>query len=257
MIVIMKIFKLLLIFLIFFTLQRGILHASSLRACYDVKVYFLKVGESCINYSLETKEVKITSFMRTVNIGSIAKRIYDHGGATLSIKDFKPLHFQFHQEEGSFKRFQEYLFKDDKIYVTERKYKKLSDEIEREEKKIYFHKGEFDPYSAGLFLFLNVEKQSKGTIPIFYDDKFYKIPWEKIEKTTLTDDIGTFNVFKIKIHPNIKGKGLLQPKGEWFLWIDEKTKLPIEMEVGFIIGSVKVKISQIEGNSNLLNIIHF
>jgi hypothetical protein len=253
----MKSVKLLFIFLIFYTPQNGNLHASSLRACYDVKVFFLKVGESCITYSYETKEIKITSFMKTVNIGSLAKRIYDHGGATVFVKDLKPIHFQFHQEEGSFKRFQEYLFKDNKIYVTERKYKKLSDEIEREEKKSYPHKGEFDPYSAALFLFLNVEKQNKGTIPIFYDDKFYEIPWEKIEKTTLTYDITQFNVFKIKIQPNIKGKGLLQPKGEWFLWIDEKTKLPIEMEVGFIIGSVKVKISQIEGNRNLLNVLSF
>ena len=253
----MKSFKLSFIILIFLTLQKGILHASSLRTCYDVKVFFLKVGESCINYSIEKREIKITSFMRTVNIGSIAKHIYDHGGVTVSINDLKPIHFHFHQEEGRFKRFQEYLFKDNKIFVTERKYKKLSDEIELEEKKSYFHKGEFDPYSATLFLFLNVEKQNIGTIPIFYDDEFYNISWEKIKKITLTNNMGQFNVFKIKIQPNIKGKGLLQPKGVWFLWIDEKTKLPIEMEVGFIIGRVKVRISQIEGNRNLLNILSF
>lgn len=245
--------RLISIFFLLFFLNPIDAFSNSLKVCYDVKVFFLKVGESCISYSMEGSELKISSYMKTVNIGSIAKRIYDHGGAEVLLPTLKPKLFFFYQEEGSFKRYQEYNFKNNSIFVKETKYKKLTDIIEKDENKTYSHNGELDPYSAGLYLFLSVPKHQKGTIPIFYDDRFYKIPWERIEKTVIFSDLGNFNAYKIKILPNIKGKGLLQPKGEWFLWIDEKTKLPIEMEVGFIIGSVKVKATSINGDYNLFN----
>ncbi|MCX7769850.1 MAG: DUF3108 domain-containing protein [Proteobacteria bacterium] len=237
--------------LLFISLNNS--HASSLTACYDVKVFFFKVGESCITYSLINKNLlRINSHMKTVNIGSLAKRIYDYGSSEANLDHFSPQKFVFHQEEGTFKRYQEYIFKEDKIYVTERKFKKLSSEIEKEENKIYKHSGEFDPYIAALFLFKNFKNIQSGIIPIFYDDRFYRIPWQVLEKITIKTSNGEAKCQKVIIKPQIKGKGLLQPKGEWFLYIDEDTLIPLKMEIGFIIGSVKVELVNIEGDKKLL-----
>lgn len=227
--------------------------AASLTACYDVKVFFFKVGESCITYKIESNILKISSSMKTVNIGSLAKRINDHGSSELILDKFTPKKFIFYQEEGSFKRYQEYNFKDNKIFVIERKYKKLTDDIEREENKVYNHNGELDPYNAALYLFKKFQSNSSGMIPIFYDDKFYKIPWTNLEKTSLQTSLGEMKCQKLMIKPYIKGKGLLQPKGDWILYIDEKSLLPIRMEIGFLIGSIKVELVSMTGDIKLIS----
>lgn len=241
------------IFILTFIFIPYISLASSLTACYDVKVFFFKVGESCITYKIESNILKISSSMKTVNIGSLAKRINDHGSSELILDKFTPKKFLFYQEEGTFKRYQEYNFKDNKIFVIEKKYKKLTDEIEKEEKKVYNHAQELDPYNAALYLFKNFQLHTSGTIPIFYDDKIYKIPWVNLEKTLLKTSFGEMKCQKLVIKPYIKGKGLLQPRGDWILYIDENTLLPIKMEIGFIIGSVKVELVSIDGDPKLIS----
>ncbi len=244
-------FKIFLIF-IFITVQSSTSLSSTITACYDVNVFFLRVGESCITYKIDNKILKINSYMRTVNIGTLAKRIYDYGSSELVIEKISPKKFTFYQEEGTFKRYQEYNFKENKIYVIERKYKKLTDDIEKEERKIYSRSDELDPYSAALFLFKNFQISPEGVIPIFYDDKFYKIPWKTLGEIFIKTPLGEVKVQKLLIKPYIKGKGLLQPKGDWLLYIDKTSLLPIRMEIGFIIGSVKVDLVSINGDLNLI-----
>lgn len=215
-------------------------------ACYRVEVFFFKVGESCINFQ-ETKDlILVDSFMRTVNIGSIAKRIYDNGYSEINKNSLNPSRFYFHQEEGNFKRNQEYVFVDNKIYVRETKFQGLTDSIEKDEKKVYQSSNYLDPYTAALYLFMNVEKNRNGYIKLFYDDRFYDIPYDvKSEEKTKVDNI-TYDTFKVVIKPRIQGKGLLKPKGDWTLWIDKKRKVPVKMKVGFIIGSVNVYVESIK-----------
>lgn len=244
-------FKTILIFILL-TGKANVSLSSTLTACYDVKVFFFKVGESCITYKIDKKILKISSHMKTVNIGSLAKRIYDHGSSELVLEKFYPKKFTFYQEEGTFKRYQEYDFKENKIFVLERKYKKLTENIEKEERKIYSHSGELDPYSAALFLFKNFRSNNKGVVSIFYDDKFYKIPWATLGEKIIQTQSGETKCQTVIIKPNIKGKGLLQPRGDWLLYIDEKTLLPIKMEIGFIIGSVRVELISIDGDLNLI-----
>lgn len=232
-------------------------YASSVTACYNVKVFFLTVGESCITYKFINDRLNISSFMRTTNIGSIAKHINDYGSSELTLKGLKPSYFTFYQEEGRFKRYQEYKFLTEKVIAKEIKYKGLTTEIEKEENKSYQLRDEVDPYTAALYLFKKSEKHEKGTIGIFYDDKFYRIPWQKIGEYRLQTKLDVLDTIKVMVQPNIKGKGLLQPKGDWYLWIDKKTSLPVLMEVGFIIGSVKVIIEKIDGDKELINSLHF
>ncbi|MFN3471084.1 MAG: DUF3108 domain-containing protein, partial [Aquificaceae bacterium] len=64
--------------------------------------------------------------------------------------------------------------------------------------------------------------------------------------------LGEFKARKVEVYPNIETKGLLKPKGLWYLWIDEETNIPVRMELKFVIGSASARIERIEGDKNLL-----
>ena len=229
--------------------------SQELKACYRAYLFFMPVAETCVSYKKEGDNLKTESFVRTINVGKVVKRVYNKGGATIGLPDLIPLHFVYYQEEGEFKRYQEYRFNKDKIRVKEVKYVKLSNEIEKEENKEYPYRGYVDPYTASLILYRDSRENSKGTIKMFYDDKEYLLPYnvQGIEK--IQTSLGELNTRKIEVYPNIETKGLLRPKGTWYLWIDQETNLPVKMELKFIIGSASAMIEKIEGDRNLLSSI--
>ncbi|GAB4442332.1 MAG: hypothetical protein OHK0040_13410 [bacterium] len=220
--------------------------AINASACYRVEVFFFKVGESCIEFREKDDKIAVKSFMRTVNIGSLAKRVDDKGEALIDKKTLKPIFFKFYQEEGNFKRYQEYQFSGEKVFVRETKYQGLTDKIERDEKKVYAASDHSDPYTAALYLFENITESSKGIIKLFYDDKFYNVPYTRLKEDKIFIDGIRYDTFKVLIKPNIQGKGLLRPKGDWTLWIDKQSKMPVKMNVGFIIGSVNVLVEELK-----------
>lgn len=238
-----KAFKLFLIISLLFTPKLSLSQTTTL--CFDVEIFIFKVGESCISYKDSGNEILIESFMRTVNIGSMAKRVDDKGYAIASKNGLTSKKFVFYQIEGNFKRYQSYEFDDNKIKVKEIKYKGITEEIENDENKTYSYNGQRDPYTLALFLFKEVFKSNSGLLHLFYDDKSYKIPYQVIndEKIKVKDKI--FDSKKVLIKPEIRGKGLLRPKGNWYIWVDKSTQLPVKMSVGFIIGSVDVVLTQI------------
>lgn len=237
-------FKLLITVITLFYYQ--LTYSFNTTLCYDVEVLIFKVGESCISYKEKDDEIIIESFMRTVNIGSMAKKVDDNGYAIAKKNGLIPKKFVFNQKEGNFKRFQSYDFEEDKIKVRETKYKDLSDIVEKEEYKIYQHNGERDPYTLALFFFKEAFVSKEGFLKLFYDDQSYQIPYQvlKDEKIKIRQKI--FDTKKVLIKPIIKGKGLLKPKGNWYIWIDKSTQFPVKMSVGFIIGSVDVLLTRIE-----------
>ncbi len=226
--------------------------AQELKACYRAYLFFMPVAETCITYKTEKDALRAESFVRTINIGRLVKRVYNKGGAVIKLPDLSPMHFVYYQEEGEFKRYQEYSFTEDKIKVLEIKYVKLTNEIEKKEEKEYGYKGYVDPYTAAVILYRESEKLDKGTIKMFYDDKEYLLPYKVVGVENIETPLGNFNTRKVEVYPNIETKGLLKPKGTWYLWIDQKTNLPIRMELKFVIGSASARLERVEGDENLL-----
>lgn len=221
-------------------------YAINVSACYRVEILFFKVGESCISFQEENDIVSVKSFMRTVNIGSLAKRVEDKGEGIIKKGSLKPMLFKFYQEEGKFKRYQEYKYIDDKIHVRETKYVGLSDKIEKDEKKVYLYNNFGDPYAVAMYLFENIDKNKSGTLRLFYDDKYYHVPFSIQKEENISIDDIRYDTYKVIVKPNIQGKGLLKPKGDWILWIDKKSRLPVKMSVSFIIGSVNVLVESLK-----------
>lgn len=239
------------VFAILLTLS-SLAFSQELRACYKAYLFFLPVAETCITYSKNGKTLNSESFVRTINVGKLVKRVYNKGRAQTLLPDMEPKYFYYYQEEGEFKREQEYVFTGKSIKVKEIKYKGLSQEVEKREEKEYKYEGFVDPYTAGLMLYRDSAKFDKGTIKMFYDDKEYWLPFGVISKERVEVPAGVFETRVVEVHPNIETKGLLKPKGRWYLWIDEKTNLPVKMALKFVIGSATVKLEKIEGDTNIL-----
>ncbi|WP_448587833.1 DUF3108 domain-containing protein [Thermocrinis sp.] len=220
--------------------------ASELTLCYKAYFSFIPVARTCITYAQETDQLKVSSWVRTISVGGLVKRVYNHGYATVQIEGLKPLEFFYHQEEGGFKRRQHYLFKNSKIQVKETHYIELTDEVERVEERVYSYEGYPDPYTASLILYKN--SSQNGSIKMFYDDKKYQIPYFVVGE----EDMGSYHARVVEVKPNIKTKGLLKPRGNWRLWLDKEHLFPVKMQLLFVIGSVRAVLEEVRGDKELL-----
>lgn len=225
---------------------------QELRACYRAYLVFMPVAETCIAYKREGNHLKVESFVRTINAGKLVKRVHNRGGVLIELPDLKPRHFFYHQEEGEFKRHQEYTFGNGKIKVVEVHFAGLTQDIERREEKEYEYKGFVDPYTASLVLYRESARAEQGTVKMFYDDKEYWLPYAVKGKEKVETLAGKFLARKVEVHPNIETKGLLKPKGVWHLWLDEETSLPVKMELKFVIGSATARLEGIQGDKKLI-----
>ena len=54
--------------------------SQELKACYRAYLFFFPVAETCITYKQENNHLKTESFVRTINIGKLVKRVYNRGG---------------------------------------------------------------------------------------------------------------------------------------------------------------------------------
>ncbi|WP_340694624.1 DUF3108 domain-containing protein [Hydrogenobacter thermophilus] len=226
--------------------------AEELTACYRAYFFFLPVAETCITYEDKGTDLYVSSTVKTINVGKLVKRVYNRGQAIIEKNPLSPINFKYYQEEGEFKRYQEYVFKNGKIYVKEIKYKKLSDEVERSEDKVYQYSNYVEPYTASLLLYRDSAIKSYGTILMFYDDKDYVLPYSVIKREYTETPAGIFNTRVVEVYPNINTKGLLKPKGKWYLWLDEETYIPVKMQLSFVIGSTEAILTKVEGDTQLL-----
>ncbi len=225
---------------------------KELTACYRAYFIFIPVAETCITYEDKGRFLHVSSFVRTINVGKLVKRVYNRGEALIGKEHLSTISFRYYREEGEFKRYQEYRFNDGKIHVREVKYKKLSDQIEKSEEKTYDYSNYVDPYTASLILYRDTAVKGNGDVLMFYDDKRYTLPYAVLEKDRVLMDVGEFETRMVEVYPNIDTKGLLKPKGRWYLWIDKRTYLPVKMKLSFIIGSVEAYLFKVDGDKGTL-----
>ncbi|MEN3033892.1 MAG: DUF3108 domain-containing protein [Aquificaceae bacterium] len=229
------------------------LEASELKACYRAFIGFLPVAETCISYKLKGESLLVESNVKTVSAGKIVKRVKNRGSSSILLDGLEPKVFEYYQEEGNFKRYQRYQFEANKINTLEIEYEGLSEKVESTEEKTFEYRGFVDPYTASLRLYKEIQKSERGDIKIFYDRKEYLVPYTVTSQEQIKTQAGTFNTRVVEVSPAIQTKGLLRPKGNWKLWIDKRTNLPVRMDLGFVIGSVSARLETLEGNQELLD----
>lgn len=226
-------------------------YSKELTACYKAYFFIFPVARSCITYKITGGILEVKSFIETVGVGKLAHRVKDEGGARIKLGSLHPEHFFFHQEEGRFKRTMLYYFdeKNNSIKVNVTKYRGLTEKVEKTVKKTYSYDGYKDPFTASIYLYTEVGKRKRGYLKVFYDGKKYKIPYFLVG----SEFIEGREVWLVEVEPDMETRGLLKPKGKWYLWIDKERRIPLKMELEFTLGSTLVKLEEIKGEKDIIS----
>lgn len=225
-----------------------IVFAKELETCYRVYFWFFPVAESCVLYTKEGKEVRIKSWARTIVVGRLVKPVNSWGMATMS--ELKAKSFALYQREGSYVRDHLYLFGDRGIEYEIVRYKKEGKEVKKGffESSVYL----FDPFSTSLLVYLDTPNFKGGTIPVFYDGKVQRVDYKTVGEERVEVNGKVYDTWKVVLVPNIETKGMLKPRGRWYVWVDKETNIPVMLKVSFTIGSARIYLKDLKGDVYLL-----
>ncbi len=217
--------------------------AKDIEVCYKGYYIILPVLENCVWY----KDNVVAAYAHSTPLGSLFKKVKYYGYSIFN--SLSPKKFYFVQDEGSHRFIHDYSFLKRKIIFKKLHYKiKDSKEVLKNQKKKIFivQKRYFDPFLASVYLYEITKVYARGTVPIFFDGKFYNVPFKvlKVEKLQFKGKI--YSVRKVLLKPNIKTSGLLHPKGDWIVWIDEKMQVPVKMQLSFTVGTFKLILDKIK-----------
>jgi hypothetical protein len=218
-----------------------------LEVCYRGYYLFFPVIVDCITY----EENKIKAYAYSTPLGSLFKKVKYEGSSTYENKNNKlaSKDFFFIQQEGKHKLIHTYIFKKNKIIYQKRHYKLKNDRyfFKEEKKKIFRIKERFfDPFTSSVYLYKIIKTNKQGNIPIFYDGKFYKVPFKVEKEEKLKIDGKIYKTTKVFLNPKFETKGLLKPTGNWYLWIDNNLNIPVKMKINFTIGSFRLIINSLK-----------
>ncbi len=226
----------------------AIVLSRELLTCYSVYFLFFPVAESCVIYRYEGSRLLIRSWVKTVVVGRIVKRVNSWGEA--EIIGFRPLTFELYQREGSFKRDHRYVFDDRGVLYRIVKYEDKGKKVEEGflSSSIIL----VDPFTATFLIYTDTPNFVRSTIPLFYDAKVQHIDYRTVGEEKVEIFGKVYDTWKVVLIPRIETRGVLKPKGRWVLWIDKKTLIPVRLKVGFTLGSVHVYLRKVTGDKKLL-----
>ena len=233
------------LFLLLFPLS---VFASQLEVCYKVYFWFLPVAKSCVTYLQKGKVVKIKSWAKTVFVGKLVKPVNSWGEShTVNVK---PYLFALYQREGSYIRDHFYYFGEEGIEYRIVRYKGGK----RFEKKGFFPTKEslHDPFSTSLYVYADTPNRAEKELRMFYDEKVQRVTYRTVGEERVKIGNRTYNCWKVLLKPHIKTKGILKPKGKWFIWVDKETNIPVQLKAVFSVGTVWVKVESVKGDKRLI-----
>ena len=222
--------------------------SKELETCYKVYFWFFPVAESCVEYSLNGKKLRIKSWAKTIVVGRLVKRVNSWGESTL--EGLKPVSFALFQREGSFIRDHIYFFKRHGIDYKIVRHKRGKEEVKEGffESSVYL----FDPFSTSLLIYIDTPNYEGSTINVFYDEKIQNVRYRTVGEGTIEVLGKDYPTWKVLLVPEIDTKGMLKPRGKWFAWIDKNTNIPVKLRVSFTIGSAEVLLYKVRGEEKLL-----
>ncbi|EDP75898.1 DUF3108 domain-containing protein [Hydrogenivirga sp. 128-5-R1-1] len=230
-----------------FILFPFLVFSKELETCYRVYFWFFPVAESCVDYTLKGEELKIRSWAKTVVVGRLVKRVNSWGEATLQA--LKPKKFALFQREGSFIRDHLYDFLKRGVRYRIVRHKREEKKVKEGflESSVYL----FDPFSTSFLVYIDTPNYKGGTINVFYDAKIQNVHYRTLSEDKVEISGKTYSTWKVLLVPEIETKGILKPKGKWFVWVDKETNIPVKLSIKFTIGSADVVLERVEGDMSL------
>ncbi len=205
--------------------------------CYKGYYFFIPVIKNCISYDEIDGKGKFTTNVKTIGILKAFKDI-KYTGIALSKNNFSERFF-FIQRERDFSVEYWYEFRENLIFSN--KTVKKGGNIKRFSKVIDNKDRYLDPFTASVLLFKNFKTRKEGFMKIFFNGKKYKIPYRLSGKEIIKAGKRQYRCYVVLVEPDLKGEGLLKIKGQWKLWIDEKTGFPVKVKAVFDKGIIYLK----------------
>ncbi|NPA42067.1 MAG: DUF3108 domain-containing protein [Aquificae bacterium] len=221
--------------------------SKELETCYKIYFWFFPVAKSCVYYTVKEDKLKIKSWAKTVVMGSLVKRVNSWGEATLT--NLKPKSFSLFQREGDYVRDHFYYFRDNGISYRIVRYKRGKEEIKEGFFKV--NSTLFDPFSATFFVYLDTPNYKGGVIEVFYDGKVQRIKYKTVGEEEIEVLGKEFDTWKVLLIPQFDVKGVLKPKGNWYVWVDKDTNIPVKLKIRFTIGTAYVYLDKVKGDKKL------
>lgn len=104
-------------------------------------------------------------------------------------------------------------------------------------------------YYARTLDFSNAKPGDIFTVQNFIDQKVFDLQVKYVGKEDIKCELGKFHA--VKLEPLVQEGGVFLHKGQLFLWIsDDKNRIPLMIEAGLIIGSIKVNLKYADGLKN-------
>lgn len=222
--------------------------SSELETCYKVYFWFLPVAESCVLYSKEGKRFILKSWAKTISVGKFVKPVNSWGESRLV--NLKPETFSLYQREGSFIRDHIYVFKEKGIEYRIVRYKPDGDRIKEGfyRSTVYL----FDPFSASLLIYIDTPNFKETVLQMFYDEKVQNVRYRTVGEERVKVGSMHYDTWKVEIIPEVETKGVLKPKGKWYVWVDKETNIPVMLKIRFTVGSANIYLEKVRGDKRLL-----
>ncbi|GAB6066484.1 hypothetical protein JCM9492_15790 [Aquifex pyrophilus] len=216
-----------------------LLFGSELKICHKAYYLIFPVAYNCTTYRVEREKLTIEANTTNEGLGKLLGKVEIRGVSEGSIRRTKLFKLKLNIRGNVREHF--YIFKDNGVYYV----------IKGKERFKGFMKAPpYDPFRAGLFLYITASERER-VIKFFYDGKVQEVKYRVVGRETLEWKGKVYKTLKVLIKPKVETKGLLKPKGEWLLWLDLETLIPVRLKVSFTLGSVNMWIDRVKGDTKL------
>jgi hypothetical protein len=185
----------------------------------------------------------VIGLMRTRGLFNLFFRVNNRFETYIDRSAIAPLLFIRRVEEGKYRKSQDVMFNHyDKVAVSNTGTVPIPSYVQDIISAFYF---------ARTYQFENPKIGDEFNVDFFLDDSVYvtRIVFDGYER--INTRLGTFNTLRFK--PMVlKGKVFSQPY-PMTLWIsDDKNRVPLMVESGLVVGSVRLELSEYQGLKNPL-----
>ncbi|NPA33004.1 MAG: DUF3108 domain-containing protein [Aquificae bacterium] len=214
-----------------------------LEVCHDVYYLLFPVGKHCVSFKRRKDELTISGFARSGGLLGLFGDVEVRGKSEGVLERFSRF-FELYVRARGEEVHHLYRFSREGVhYVILRNGKK--------EKGFVRTDALLDPFRAGLFVFLRADGKERR-VKFFYDGRVQSALFRAVGRETLEWRGKVYNCVVVRVLPRVKTSGLLAPRGEWKVWVEERLRFAVRMKVSFKIGSVNAWVSHTKGELGLL-----
>ncbi len=213
-------------------------------------VFHVANAEALVEKNGES-EITVKGKISTAGIVRWFKKIEDCGNSTMNSKTLVPVHTEFVQIEGNYKKKKIFDYDLDSKKV---KYTKIDlKDGERKEKIIDIPSDIFGDLISASYFFrrFGVFEVGKTTVfPVFAEGKFVNVEMKVVKKEVIDTRFGKIEAYRVVPSKNLSPRGAFERKGKVVMWFSaDERHLPLKITAEVAVGSVSAVLVEAKGKN--------